>query len=779
MQNYFFVFLTMAALAASLWYARSRLAASRREKRLSKAPREGARYQEIFEHSADAIFVIEVLGAGVFRFESLNPVAMEALDPAENGLAGCRLDELDSGNGNHQRQLILQELSAHLVRAVETGLSKQYEGAFSVAVDGKPVIHDITLFPMVDDGGISHFLCFARDISANKLYESELLKRAALEERLSGFAASAPGFFYSYLHSVDGGNSMPFASEGINQLFGLRPEDVAQSIAPLSLCLHVDDMSRFIQSTADSAAGLSPLAIEFRVHHSTKGELWVESRAMPVLNPDGSIVWHGFMHDITERKRAEEALRASEEKLRDLYELSPLGIVLTDMNGRYIEFNEAFSDICGYPADELGSLDYWTLTPREYETREAEQLASLSDSGYYGPYEKEYMRKDGTRIPIELHGTLVTGKDGERYIWSIVEDISERKRMEAELMDSRNFFNSIIDAIPDPIFVKDREHRWILLNDACCSLIEFSREALIGKPDYDFLPTKRSEELWARDERIFTSGATSLDEDEIAGENGELRYIQTKKTPLVAENGQALLIGVIRDISGIKLAEHQLQETQEKLRKLVISREMLREDERTRISHEMHEELGQLLAAMKMRLGSLQAQLPQNDPLPHENVRAVIGLLDSSIGTVHEIVSAVRPTVLSYGPVVALEWLTAEFGKLPGIQCELEVDEEEGSSVSGELTTQIFRVAQEFLENVALRTGPSSIALCWQSRRDEHCLTVYYHGDNATDISGDSSLSFFGMQERVKAFGGEMRVFSSPECSLVIEVFIPSGISLP
>jgi len=133
---------------------------------------------------------------------------------------------------------------------------------------------------------------------------------------------------------------------------------------------------------------------------------------------------------LAERKQVEETLRESEEKLRGLYELSPLGIALTDMQGRYLEFNEAFQRICGYSDQELKALDYWTLTPREYETREAEQLERLKQTGRYGPYEKEYVRKDGSRVPLQLNGMLVTGPDGAQYIWSIVEEISERKRIE-------------------------------------------------------------------------------------------------------------------------------------------------------------------------------------------------------------------------------------------------------------------------------------------------------------------------------------------------------------
>jgi PAS domain S-box-containing protein len=150
------------------------------------------------------------------------------------------------------------------------------------------------------------------------------------------------------------------------------------------------------------------------------------------------VVYRPMNRYVAERKLAEEALRESEAKLRGLYELSPLGIALTDMKGRFVEFNESFRRISGYTDEELRALDYWALTPKKYEAEEARQLESLTSIGHYGPYEKEYMRCDGSLVPLRLNGVLVTNRDGEKYIWSIVEDITERKQTEEVLCRARD-----------------------------------------------------------------------------------------------------------------------------------------------------------------------------------------------------------------------------------------------------------------------------------------------------------------------------------------------------
>lgn len=148
-----------------------------------------------------------------------------------------------------------------------------------------------------------------------------------------------------------------------------------------------------------------------------------------------------------ERLLIETTLRESEEKLRGLYELSPLGIVLTDPKGRFVDSNDAFRATCGYSADELKELGYWTLTPKKYHADEARQLESLQRTGRYGPYEKECVRKNGEVVPVRVNGMRITRSDGRNYIWSIIEDITDIKRIEADLRVAATAFEAQVGII--------------------------------------------------------------------------------------------------------------------------------------------------------------------------------------------------------------------------------------------------------------------------------------------------------------------------------------------
>ncbi len=147
----------------------------------------------------------------------------------------------------------------------------------------------------------------------------------------------------------------------------------------------------------------------------------------------GKPLIQAVINDISERKAAEEALRKSEEKFKQLYEFAPLGMAQVEWDGSFVQVNRAFENIIGYTQEELQKLSYWEVTPREYEQAELKVLEALRKTGHFYSHEKEYFHKDGHRVPVVLNGMVVTGQDGRTQLWGIVENITERKRAEAEL----------------------------------------------------------------------------------------------------------------------------------------------------------------------------------------------------------------------------------------------------------------------------------------------------------------------------------------------------------
>jgi PAS domain S-box-containing protein len=287
------------------------------------------------------------------------------------------------------------------------------------------------------DTSAPHFLVLSRDVTERKLAEVALRASEALaqsrNELLQAIVESSPEIIVFALDTNY--RYLSFNQKHKEVMLAIWGKEIAVGMNMLEVIGDHPDRKSAQRGMDRALAGENFVHEEAYGDEARSRQYW-QNYWSPIRSDAGKVVGLTcFVLNITERKKAEEAVRESGAKLRSLFELSPLGIALTDMQGRYVEFNESFRSICGYPADELMTLDYWTLTPRQYEMQEITQLESLAKTGRYGPYEKEYRQKDGTLVPIQLVGTLITGKDGQQHIWSIVEDIRERKRTEAELKE--------------------------------------------------------------------------------------------------------------------------------------------------------------------------------------------------------------------------------------------------------------------------------------------------------------------------------------------------------
>lgn len=145
------------------------------------------------------------------------------------------------------------------------------------------------------------------------------------------------------------------------------------------------------------------------------------------------------------------------------------------------------------------------------------------------------------------------------------EELSERKRTEVELRKAKNYLNNIIDSIAEPVFVKDRQHHWVILNDAICRIIGHTREELLGKTDYEFFPANEANVFNERDEEVFRTGKENINEEYLTDASGKRHTIITKKTLYTDSTGEAYIVGVINDITGQKQFEEDLKHFNEEL----------------------------------------------------------------------------------------------------------------------------------------------------------------------------------------------------------------------
>jgi PAS domain S-box-containing protein len=284
----------------------------------------------------------------------------------------------------------------------------------------------------------------------------------------------------------------------------------------------------------------------------------------------------GAIRDITVRKNAEEAQKNSEQKYRKLHESMMDGFVYIDMQGFIRDYNKSFKSILGYSDEELSFLSYQDITPEKWNDFELQIITEqVLIRGFSDIYEKEYQKKDGTIIPVEVHAFLIKNDAGENEgMWAIVRDITERKNAKEALIESGQQLLNIIDFLPDATFVIDNDSKVIAWNKAIEEMTGVQKQDIIGKGDHVYaipfygikrnlfldLINNNNEELNTPYSNVIRHG-NSLHAEIFASAlyEGKGAYISVLVAPLFNSKGERKgSIESVRDITDRKKAEKDL-----------------------------------------------------------------------------------------------------------------------------------------------------------------------------------------------------------------------------
>jgi len=342
----------------------------------------------------------------------------------------------------------------------------------------------------------------------------------------------------------------------------------------------------------------------------------------------------------------------------------------------------------------------------------------------------------------------------------------ERKRAEVELRTSEVFLESIVENIPHMIFVKDAsELRFVRFNKAGEELLGHTRQNLIGKSDYELFPKEEADFFTGADRDVLRNRKVlDIPEEPILTKGKGLRYLHTKKIPILDERSQPLyLLGLSEDITERKRAENQLQRSFELLRTLSQRLDVVREEERTRIARELHDELGVRMTCMKMDLSRLLA-LMRETLFPREKleekIRSMSAEVDTTIAEVQRLAAELRPGVLDdLGLVAAIEWQCQDFERRSGIRCLCEASFDE-IKISPSRATAAFRICQEALVNVARHAKATFVRVLVKENGDGVLIEIQDNGQviPAEKLNDAASLSLLGMKERSMAIGGQLEI---------------------
>lgn len=317
--------------------------------------------------------------------------------------------------------------------------------------------------------------------------------------------------------------------------------------------------------------------MEKRYFHKEGHLVYIILAVSAVKDTEGKILYFiSQIIDISKRKKQEEELIYQKNLLSSFYNLSPIGIALNDYDtGKFIDVNDKLIEPTGYTKEEFLALSYRDVTPKEYEPIESIALQQMEDKGRYEAFEKEYIRKDGSRYPVSLQGMVVTDAEGKKLIWSLVKDISQEKEAERKLNEAISNLQAVLDASKQvSIIATDTEGKIVLFNSGAEQLLGYKAEELVGKhtPAIIHLPEeieKESKVLSEKYNKKISGFETFVYEAEIGqpktkewsykDKDGHIIPVLLSINKIVDENTISGYLGVATDITELKKVEKEIR----------------------------------------------------------------------------------------------------------------------------------------------------------------------------------------------------------------------------
>ncbi len=404
--------------------------------------------------------------------------------------------------------------------------------ALHLRKDGSSVPVSVQITPINDENGVAKYRILnvvdikEKQETKEKLKNSETIFRSIVE--------NLPGFAFIFKLCANGKEEFLYASDGVLDAYGVDASMALSDIATTRRLIHKEDIPVFKAAIAKSAAALEPFYAEFRVCNPLKGELWLESRAIPEAQADGSVIWHGITVDVTERKLYQiqaELVGTAVDYAGDAVYISEFD---EESVPRFTFVNQKACDMLDYSRAELlgkSPLDIDTLITKE-------ALASMAHEKQT-TVESLYKTKEDRLIPVEIC-INVFSRNNKTLSVSVVRDISERKKNEEILYAREQEFRVLVENSPNPTVRYDRECRRIYVNPACKMLSSYTQDELTGvtprqKP---VLSVRETERVYQAVNLVVQSKEAAENEIEVILPDESVRYYQCCYTPEFDTKGE-------------------------------------------------------------------------------------------------------------------------------------------------------------------------------------------------------------------------------------------------
>ncbi|CAM4160194.1 PAS domain S-box protein [Flavobacterium weaverense] len=342
-----------------------------------------------------------------------------------------------------------------------------------------------------------------------------------------------------------------------------HPDDLEESTRRTQLCF--DRKTEFYE-------------IETRMRHKSGTWVWVRDHGKVIEWTENNmpLTMFGTHEDITKRKIEELEISYQRKNLNALYKLSPIGIALNDYEtGEFIDVNEKLFESSGYSKKEFLALRYSDVTPKEFQHLDLIAIQQMEQKSGYDKYQKEYIRKDGSRYPVLLSGVVIEDLSGKKLVWSFIQDISEEKAAEQKLNDAIIRMQAVLNATTEVVIIEtDIDGKITLFNSGAEIMLGYKADEVVGNetPEIIHVPKeivanslklfeKYNEEIRGFESLIYEigRGESVTKEWTYKRKDGSKFPVLLSVSPVIKNNNVTGYLGVATDISALKKVENEIK----------------------------------------------------------------------------------------------------------------------------------------------------------------------------------------------------------------------------
>jgi PAS domain S-box-containing protein len=520
----------------------------------------------------------------------------------------------------------------------------------------------------------------------------------------------------------------------------------------------------------------TPYELDLEMIRPDGAKLWLVARGETLRNNLGRIVQlHGTVQDITERKRAEEELRESEEKFRSVFRDAGIGMAIVSPEGRFLAGNEAFSKFIGYTEEEILSRTVQSVThPEDWSMLSQKLNQVLADGVCFQGAEMRCLHENGQVLWGECSASLIRDVHGNpQYFVAEVLDITERKQAGQTLRESEERFRLVADNAPVLMWMSGVDKLCTFFNQCWLGFTGQSMEHELGE---GWVSGVHPEDL-ARCLGIYSAAFDARVDFEMEYRlrrfDGKYRSIVDYGVPRFESDGTFCgYIGSCIDITERKLSEASLEELSGRLINA-------QEQERTRIARELHDDFSQRLALQGIGLAQLWKKLPESEVEERAKVQELMKRTQEISSDMHSLSHQLHSSKLEHvGLAPALMGLCKEFSSKSKIQIEF-TDRADPFEIPKDVALCLFRIAQEALGNVVKHSQAKEAQVDLSGAKNEIRLRIVDAGlgfDPALR-NGEAGLGMISMRERLRLVGGRLSVQSSPMHGSEVVAEVPLRLS--